>query len=276
MSSATRDGQITNGTNCRRVTVVIPAFNEQESVAHLADCLAELQSQAAHEYDLQFVIVDDGSSDDTVARIGEVFSDWQNLEVLQHAENQGVTAAIMTGIRHAETSLVATMDFDCTYEPTQLLNLLPMIDQADVVTGSPYHPEGQVKNVPEWRLIFSRGASWAYRRVMINKLHTYTSCFRVYQRDCVSDLELRNDGFVGVVEILWRISRRNGKVVEVPATLDVRKFGQSKMRIVQVTFGHLRLLSRALCYRLCRRFLPGNRAANPRFPASSSRRNANA
>ncbi len=260
----------------RCVTVVIPAYNEQESVTHLADCLTEFKTQSAGQYEFKFVIVDDASQDDTISKIGEVFSEWQDFEIVRHKENQGVAAAIMTGIRHADTPLVASMDFDCTYRPVQMLNLLPMIGQADVVTGSPYHPDGEVKNVPEWRLIFSRGASWAYRRVMKNKLHTYTSCFRVYRRNSVSDLKLRNGGFVGVVELLWRISCRDGEVVEVPATLDVRKFGQSKMRIIQVTLQHLRLLSLAMSYRICRPFLSGKAKANSRKPDISTRRSANA
>ena len=276
MSSEIPNDETANDAPERRVTVVIPAYNEQESVTHLADCLAEFKTQSAGQYELKFVIVDDASQDDTVSKVGEVFSEWQNFEIVRHEENQGVAAAIMTGIRHADTPLVASMDFDCTYQPTQMLDLLPMIGQADVVTGSPYHPDGEVKNVPEWRLVFSRGASWAYRRVMKNKLHTYTSCFRVYRRKSVSDLKLRNGGFVGVAEMLWRVSRRDGKVVEVPATLDVRKFGQSKMRIVQVTLQHLRLLSRAMSYGLCRRFLPGNAKAKSRNPDISSRRSANA
>lgn len=276
MSSQFHNDDTTNEAPERRVTVVIPAYNESESVTHLADCLTEFKTQAAGQYELKFVIVDDASQDDTVSKIGEVFSQWPNFEILQHEENQGVAAAIMTGIRHADTPLVASMDFDCTYQPTQMLDLLPEIDQADVVTGSPYHPYGKVKNVPEWRLVFSRGASWAYRRVMKDKLYTYTSCFRVYRRKSVYDLKLRNGGFVGIAEMLWRVGRRDGKVVEVPATLDVRKFGQSKMRIVSVTLQHLRLLSRAMSYRLCRRFLPESAKANSRNPDVSSRRSANA
>lgn len=276
MSTEISNDQTATNASCPRVTVVIPAYNEGESVNQLAECLTELKLQAASDYELNFVVVDDASNDDTLSCLEQTFSSWQNFEVIKHEENQGVAAAIMTGIRHAETSLVASMDFDCTYQPIELLNLLPMIEHADIVTASPYHPDGQVKNVPEWRLVFSRGASWAYRRVMTNKLHTYTSCFRVYRRSSVSDLELRNGGFVGVAEMLWRVSRRKGKIVEVPATLDVRKFGQSKMRLAQVTFGHLRLLGRALSYRLCRRFLPSNVTANPRYPAISSGRSANA
>ena len=64
--------------------------------------------------------------------------------------------------------------------------MLPlMTGSVDLVTASPYHKDGGVRNVPGWRLFLSRGASFLYRRVLRSKLDTYTSCFRVYRRSSV-------------------------------------------------------------------------------------------
>ncbi len=255
------------------VSIVIPCLNEEESVENLYERLADLIAGVAG-YNFEFIVVDDGSSDNSVAKLMDVFESWTNFTLVEHGENRGVAAAIMTGISMAQTEIVASMDFDCTYDPIQFKNLLPLIQTADVVTASPYHPLGKVLNVPEWRLVVSKCASWAYRRVMVEKLYTYTSCFRVYRRSTVADIRLRNDGFVGVAELLWRVGRRGGRIVESPATLDVRQFGQSKLRVAEVTFRHFRFLSRAVIYRLFRRALPADSSANPRYPAISSERNA--
>src|SRR5207247_1582762 len=82
---------------------------------------------------------------------------------------------------------VASLDADCTYEPTQLLSLLKLLTEGvDVVVASPYHPGGKVVGVPRWRLALSRLASRLYGLVMRNQLDTYTSCVRIYRRSSVA------------------------------------------------------------------------------------------
>ena len=81
--------------------------------------------------------------------------------------------------------------------------MIPLLtDDVDVVTASPYHPRGQVKNVPRWRLFLSKGLSRLYRLVLRQKLHTYTSCFRVYRRQAAVGIAVERGGFFGVTEML--------------------------------------------------------------------------
>jgi hypothetical protein len=119
-----------------------------------------------------------------------------------------------------------------------------------MVTASPYHPEGAVRNVPEWRLSLSRCASFLYRQVLKQKLYTYTSCFRVYRRSALMKIRLDEDGFLGVTEMLGRLDLQGSKVVEHPATLEVRLFGRSKMKVFRTIRGHLKLLARLSMLRL--------------------------
>lgn len=242
------------------VTLVIPCFNEEESATGLRFALAELENELGLEYDLRFLIVDDGSSDNTVWNLRSEFADWDNVTIVEHDVNRGVAAAIATGISHAETELVASMDSDCSYDPNQLAKLLPMLkDDVDLVTASPYHPDGAVASVPNWRIALSRFASRLYALVLHSQLYCYTSCFRAYRRSSVLGLDIRNKGFVGVAEALWRLDQRGGQIVECPVVLDVRQFGQSKMRIVRTTLGHLKLLSQAALDRVFRRRYPAKR-----------------
>ena len=105
-----------------------------------------------------------------------------------------------------------------------------------MVTASPYHTNGGVRNVPEWRLFLSKGASLLYRRVLQSKLDTYTSCFRVYRRSSFVDMDLKEKGFLGVAEMLGKLDLRGGKIIEYPAVLEVRLFGFSKMKTVTNNF----------------------------------------
>ena len=235
-----------------RITIVVPCFNEAESLAGLAAALDELRTTLRGHYAAEFLLIDDGSRDDTWRLMRDLFNDLGDVRLLRHEKNRGIAATIATGLAHATTEIVASIDADCTYDPRQLASLLPLLaGEVDLVVASPYHPAGQVVGVPQWRLAISKIASRLYRLVMHNKLHTYTSCFRVYRKSAVADLPLASGGFVGIVELVWQLDRRGGRIVECPAVLTVRKTGHSKMRVVRTTLAHLRLLTRAAWSRLC-------------------------
>ena len=119
-----------------------------------------------------------------------------------------------------------------------------MIEAADVVTASPYHPDGAVKNVPEWRLFLSKTLSRVYRLLLRRRVYTWTACFRVYRRNAVLHLPQDAHGQLGGPQEPRIVLRRGGVVVEHPCTLEARLLGFSKMRVLRVVAGHLGLLAR--------------------------------
>ena len=240
------------------ISIVIPCHNEQESLPYLANTLRAVEANLNENgYKASVIFVDDQSKDETFNVLQELFGTDKNVRILQHETNQGVAAGIMTGLRAATTEIVCSMDCDCTYDPHELLNMLPLMkENVDLVTASPYHKDGGVRNVPGWRLFLSRGASFLYRRVLRAKLDTYTSCFRVYRRDSFTGMELRESGFLGVAEMLGRLDLSGGKIVEFPAVLEVRLFGISKMKTAKTVVGHLRLLSHLTKLRVLRKTPP--------------------
>ena len=233
------------------VTVVVPCYNEEAGLAALAVHLASLRSACNGNYRLYFVFVDDGSADDTWMELHRVFGIWRDCEFVRHAANRGIAAAILTGLERAQNEVVCSIDCDCSYDPRQLLQMIPLLREGvAMVTASPHHPSGRVAGVPAWRLVLSRGVSMLYRVVLGGRLHTYTSCFRVYRRSAVSGMRLSNYSFLGVTEMLHRIAAREGTIVEHPATLEARTTGASKAEVLPTALDHLRLLARLLHLRL--------------------------
>jgi dolichol-phosphate mannosyltransferase len=193
------------------------------------------------------VFVDDASRDDTCELINAAILADDAFTLVRHPENRGITGAIMTGIQHARTEWVCSLDADCTYDPARIGDLVRLLSpQVSMVTASPYHPRGTVENVPGWRLWISRGCSFLYRRLLKTKLYTYTSCFRIYRRSELLPWQPKATGFVGLVEMIAYLEKRTGQIVECPATLSVRQFGQSKMRILRVIVQHLGMMSQIL------------------------------
>jgi len=233
------------------ISVVVPCYNEELILPYLANTLKSVEARLSKNYAPTFVLVDDGSKDGTWEGMQKLFGSRPGFELYRHVANQGVAAAIMTGIRRSKSEIVCSMDCDCTYDPHELANMIPLLKPGvDLVTASPYHPDGQVRNVPGWRLKLSKTASWLYRRVLRQKLHTYTSCFRVYRRSAVVNLEIKRQGYLGIAEMLGLLDLQGSKVVEFPATLEVRMLGRSKMKTLRTIIGHLRLMARLLNVRL--------------------------
>jgi polysaccharide deacetylase family protein (PEP-CTERM system associated) len=233
-----------------QVTVVIPCYNEELILPYLANTLTSVEHQLT-EYQFTFIFVDDHSSDGTWEALHRVFGDRPNSVFVRHAMNCGVAAGILTGIQRASTDVVCSMDCDCTYDPHELAKMIPLLGPGvDLVTASPYHPHGFVRNVPRWRLGLSKSLSHLYRIVLHQKLATYTSCFRVYRRSAASAIRVEYKGFLGVAEMLGWLDLHGSRIVEFPTTLEVRMIGRSKMKVFRTILGHLALLARLAILRV--------------------------
>jgi dolichol-phosphate mannosyltransferase len=249
-------------------SVVVPMFNERECVDQLLASLAKLEAEIGDRYDFEFVLVDDGSTDDTAALLEGALSGKPRYRVVRHGENRGIAAAIRTGLRSARHEVVVSMDCDGTYDAGLMAEMIPLLrPDVDLVTASPYHADGAVENVPLWRLRLSRLASKLYGMACRHKLSCYTSCFRVYRRSTFAAIDLNNEGFVGVAELLCKVLARGGVVVEHPALLRARTAGTSKMRVMRAGADHLKLMARILARRLFARRAtskaPGNVESGP-------------
>ena len=224
------------------ITIVVPCFNEEQSLPYLANTLRDLAAELDAQWAVQYVFVDDGSTDATWATLERIFGGRGDVSLVRHPRNQGIAAAIRTGILRSRTEIVCSIDCDCSYDPLLLRDMIPLLgDGVDLVTASPYHPDGTVRNVPAWRLGLSRSLSRLYRVLLGSPLSTYTSCFRIYRRAVVAECRADRGGFLGIAELLGRIVLAGGTVVEYPATLEVRVLGRSKMKILRTIMGHLGL-----------------------------------
>lgn len=241
-----------------RLSIVVPLYNEAECVTPLMSMLVDVDAELSDLFDFEFVLVDDGSDDGTTEMLQEAIMERTNFKVISHENNRGIAAAIHTGVLHSANELVASIDGDGSYDVLLIQHMVPLLTpEIDMVTASPYHPSGEVENVPQWRLWLSRRASGLYRLALRQKLHCYTSCFRVYRRSKIVDLEPENAGFVGVAELVWKLDRQGSHIVECPAKLRTRVAGHSKMKIFRSSMRHLHLVTQIWRDRILRRFQGG-------------------
>jgi len=231
----------------RKVTIVTPCFNEEETLPYLAGNLASVEKSSEGVFDFSYVFVDDGSRDGTWAKLNELFGRRENVQLIRHAQNRGIAAATMTGIRAARDEIVCGIDCDCSFDPHELARMVPLLTpDVDMVQASPYHAEGGVTNVPGWRLALSKGVCAIYRRILNHAFSSYTACFRVYRRSKMAGMRLDDEGFMGIMEIFVRLDQSGARIVEFPAVLESRLLGTSKMKVLRVIRNHLGLIYRIL------------------------------
>lgn len=237
----------------KSLSIVIPCYNEEEGIPHLAEKINKVIPDLEKEYSVELILVDDGSIDKTNQLLQQYFSNNSHSRIVTHEKNKNLGAALRTGFAHCTGDYIAALDSDCTYSPELLAHMLEMMDEhTDIVTVSPYHPQGKINNVPAYRIFLSKGASFLYRIVLDWNLYTYTAMVRVYKKEVIKNVPFERDNFLGVTELLVKAMLKRYAVKEMPAELNARRFGVSKMKMipVKVIGNHLSLLSQALRHKI--------------------------
>jgi dolichol-phosphate mannosyltransferase len=240
------------------LSIVIPCHNEAENVGQVAVDLLPVAALLASTRPVEIVFVNDGSTDHTQSVFESLcaYDLPRNVQgrVVAHRRNLGLGAALRTGFGAATGSIIVTTDCDATYRFQEIPALLSRLtDDMDVVTASPYHPDGGVADVPQYRLILSRGSSWIYRRLVGRHVHTYTALFRAYRRSVLEQVPFSSNGFLAGTEILVNAMRAGYGVAEYPTVLHARVRGVSKARLARTIMAHLTFQFRILWASLSRR-----------------------
>ena len=204
-----------------RLSVVVPLFNEEDNVAPLVEEIAT----ALAGWDFELVLVDDGSSDATVARIPR--RPW--LRVLVFERNTGQSAAMHAGLMASRGELLALLDGDLQNDPADLPRLIALIDQgADLACG--WRARRQDTWSKRWQ---SKIANRIRQHFTRDGVHDTGCSLKVMRRGC-RDALLPFNGMHRFIPAL--VASAGFKVVELPVNHRARRHGTSKYGLANRAF----------------------------------------
>jgi len=219
------------------VSIVVPLFNEEESLPELCAWIDRVCSENTISYEV--ILVDDGSKDTSWQVIEELNKKYSQVRGIKFRRNYGKSAALHTGFAQAEGAVVFTMDADLQDSPDEIPEMRRMVmeDGYDVVSGwkkKRYDPFLR-KKVP------TKLFNWAARRVSGIRLHDFNCGLKAYKNNVVKSVEVYGD----MHRYIPVLAKGNGftKIGEKVVQHQERKYGVTKFGMDRFVKGFLDLLT---------------------------------
>ena len=200
------------------LSLVIPAYNEQENVEALLQRVGGALGQVGRPFEV--IIVDDGSTDQTPKLLNEAMTRLPWLRVLRLLKNSGQSAAFDAGFKAARGDVVATIDADLQNDPEEIPRLLPMLDGTDMVTGW-----RRDRQDTKFRKVQTRIANRIRNWISDETIQDSASSLKLYKRHCLEGLHL----FTGAHRFFPTLVKMRGYTVrEEPVKHSPRHAGTAK------------------------------------------------
>jgi dolichol-phosphate mannosyltransferase len=200
------------------LSLVIPAYNEQENVPTLLQRVGAALAQTGKPFEV--LIVDDGSNDDTPRLLEDGMKQYPWLRVIRMAKNGGQSAAFDAGFKAARGEVIATIDADLQNDPEEIPRLLPMLEGYDMITGwrKDRHDTG-------FRRMQTKIANRIRNWLSDETIQDSASSLKIYRRHCLDGIQLFNGAHRFFPTL---VKMRGYKVLETPVKHSARFAGTAK------------------------------------------------
>ncbi|MBX3422792.1 MAG: glycosyltransferase family 2 protein [Pirellulaceae bacterium] len=216
------------------ISIVVPVYNEQDSLVELHRQIAETADDA--KLDFELLLIDDGSTDQSWHTIHSLSQRHANVRGVRLRRNFGKAAALAAGFDRARGSVVISMDADLQDDPREIPRLLVELDRGfDVVSGWK-----EIRNDPWHKVWPSRVFNWLINRLTNVYLHDHNCGLKAYRREVLSEVHLYGEmhRFVPVLA-----AARGFRVTEISVQHRPRQHGHSKYGWERFIKGFLDLMT---------------------------------
>jgi glycosyltransferase involved in cell wall biosynthesis len=206
------------------LSVVMPAYNEADTIgAIVPQVLAQRPVR-------ELIVVDDGSTDGTWAKLEELAGEDWRVRLLRHTRNQGKGAALRDGLELATSPYVIIQDADLEYDPREYHLLLnPVLsDRADVVLGSRFAGSPSHRVLYYWHAVGNRLLTTLSNMCTNLNLTDMEACYKLFRREVLEHIRIEEPRFGFEPEIVAKVSRLKLRIYEVAISYYGRTYEEGK------------------------------------------------
>jgi len=211
------------------VLVVTPTYNERKNIANLIEAISTVNP----DYDI--LVVDDNSPDGTGDVVRSLQERYSNLFIETRPGKSGLGKAYIHGFTWAlerDYDIIIQMDADMSHDPTEIPNMVDLLEENQLVIGSRYAKGVSVVHWPIRRLVLSYGANVYTRIVTGMPLKDATGGFKAWKREVLEVIDLQRvnaEGYSFQIEMNFRTWLKKFNIIEHPIIFIDRTIGESKM-----------------------------------------------
>jgi len=214
------------------LSIVIPVYNEEESIYELYFNLIEV----LNNYDHEIIFIDDGSTDKTFSKINELMKVNLNIFCRSFKINQGKAAALMSGFAMTDGDIIITMDGDLQDDPKEIPKFIEMINEGyDMVSGWKFK-----RHDPITKTLPSKFFNWLTRKLTKVNIHDSNCGFKAYKKEVVKNLNIYGELHRYIPAL---VNYKGYKIGEVKVEHHARKFGKSKYGFERLLKGFFDLIT---------------------------------
>jgi len=208
-----------------KLSVVIPVFNERETISQVIDRVRELN------FELEILVVDDCSTDGSCEVIRSLAEQSRDLRLFFHEVNRGKGAALRTAFANVSGDIVVIQDADLEYNPQDIPQLIrPIMDgECEVVYGSRFLDK---QDTSQWYRNWHRTGNVSLTAISNfftgQHLTDMETCYKVFRRDTLADIAIKQDRFGVEPELTAKLSRRKFRICERPISYAQRSYEEGK------------------------------------------------
>ena len=210
--------------NLPLLSIVVPAFNEEATLSEIVARLLAVPQAA------EIVIVDDCSTDGTLAIADRLAAENPRIKVAHHPVNRGKTEALKTGFALTTGQIVIVQDADLEYDPTEIADVIaPIVEgDADVVYGSRFLVRKASRVLYFYHYLANKGLTFLSNLCTNVNMTDVETCYKAFRGEIIRNMTITSSGFGFEIEVTAKVAKIGVAIYEVPISYHGRTYEQGK------------------------------------------------
>ena len=206
------------------MTIFFPCYNDAGTIVELVIKAFNVLEQLSSDYEV--IVVNDGSTDDSLERLMRLQKDYSFLKIVNHEKNKGYGSALRSGFKAATKDLIFYTDGDAQYDVMEFCLLYREWERtgADVVNGYKIK-----RHDPFYRIVIGKIYQYLMKFMFALKIRDVDCDFRLIKRSVFDTISLSSKTGVICVEMIYKIEQAGFKIKEIPVHHFARSYGKSQI-----------------------------------------------